>query len=184
MTAPALACRIDDRLREVPLDPLAYAAAADEWVAAIEAARSQPAQLLRLLEDAAPHFRIAGRGEDARRTAAAAVALAEILERPRAIFVNQLALARALQWEGRYDLATPLFDRLEAQARSSGEVRDRLHDVLHCAGTNLYEQQHYAEAARCFREALRLRRALGDEALMEATAEALRRTQELSSAAR
>jgi tetratricopeptide (TPR) repeat protein len=172
----ALVWRIDERLREVPEDPLAFEAAADEWVAAIEAARSQPARLLRLLEEAAPHFRIAGRSEEARKTASAAVALAQLLEQPRAVFVNQLALARALQWEARYDLSTPLFDQLLTQARTSGELADRLHEVLHFAGTNLFEQQRHAEAARCFREALILRRALGKEALMEATADALRLT--------
>jgi len=174
----ALAWRIDARLREVPVDPLAFEAAADEWVAAIEAARLQPSRLLRLLEDAAPHFRIAGRSEDARKTASAAIALAQLLEEPRAIFTNQLALARALQWEERYDLSTPLFDQLVAQARNSPELAYRLHDALHFAGTNLFEQQRHAEAARFFREALALRRALGEEALMEATADALRRTKD------
>jgi hypothetical protein len=57
-----LAWRIDERLREVPIDPDAFEKAADERVAQIEAARGQPARLLRLLEEAAPLFRIAGRG--------------------------------------------------------------------------------------------------------------------------
>ena len=173
-----LALRIDERLREVPVDPHAFGKAADERVAQIEAARGQPARLLRLLEEAAPLLRIAGRAEDARKTAAAAIALAQLLEKPISVFVNQLALARALQWEGRYEISTPLFDQLVVQARSTAEFSDRLHDVLHFAGTNLYEQGRCPEAARAFREALKLRRALGDEPLMEATADALRITKE------
>src|ERR1700682_1607491 len=156
-----LAWRIDEQLREVPVDPHAFEKAADERVAQIEAARGQPARLLRLLEEAAPLFRIAGRGEDARKTAAAAIALAQLLEKPLSIFVNQLALARALQWEGRYEISTPLFDQLIAQARSTAELSGELHDVLHCAGTNLHEQGRHQEAARLFREALKLRRVLG-----------------------
>jgi tetratricopeptide (TPR) repeat protein len=176
----ALAWRIDERLREVPIDPRAFDKAADERVAAIEASRSRPARLLELLEEAAPLFRIAGRAEDARKTAAAAIALAQLLEKPHALFVNQLALARALQWEARYDISTPLFDQLVVQARSLAQFAGRLHEVLHFAGTNLFEQGRYPEAARHFREALKLRRELGEEALMEATADALRRTREKS----
>lgn len=175
---PALGWRVDERLREVPIDPRAYEKAADDRVAAIEAARSHPAKLLQLLEEAAPVFRIAGRAEEARKTAAAAIALAQLLEKPNAIFANQLALARALQWEARYEISTPLFDQLVVQARSSEEFAGRLHDVLHFAGTNLFEQARYPEAARLFREALKLRRELGEAALMEATADALRRTKE------
>jgi tetratricopeptide (TPR) repeat protein len=175
-----LAWRIDGRLREVPVDAHAFDTAADERVAQIEGARGEPARLLRLLEEAAPLFRIAGRDEDARKTAAAAIALAQLLEKPLSVFVNQLALARALQWERRYEISTPLFDQLVVQARSTEELSDRLHDVLHFAGTNLYEQRRYSEAARLFREALKLRRALGEEALMEATADALRLTKEKS----
>lgn len=176
--ATLLACRLDERLREVPLDPRAFERAADDRVAAIEAARSQPALLLPLLEEAAPIFRIAGRGEDAHKTAAAAIALAQLLDKPLSVFVNRLALARALQWESRYQLATALFDQLVAQARSSPELEGRLHDALHYAGTNFYEQGRHAEAARYFREALKLRRRIGDEALMEVTAHALRRARE------
>jgi tetratricopeptide (TPR) repeat protein len=177
-----LAWRLDARLREVPVDPRAFEKAADERVAQIEAARGEPARLLRLLEEAAPLFRIAGRGDDARKTAAAAIAVAQLLEKPVAVFANQLALARALQWEGRYEISTPLFDQLVVQARSTAELTDRLHDVVYFAGTNLFEQGRYPEAARLFREALKLRRALGDGPLMEATADALRLAKEKSAA--
>ena len=178
MKKSALTWRTDERLREVPVDREAYEKAADERVAQIEAARGEPARLLRLLEEAAPIFRIAGRGDDARKTAAAAIALAELLEKPRSVFASQLALARALQWEERYDLATPLFEQLIVQARSAAQFTDRLHEVLHCAGTNLYEQRRFAESARLFREALKMRRALGEEALLESTADALQRAKE------
>jgi tetratricopeptide (TPR) repeat protein len=162
-----LAWRLDARLREVPVDPRAFEKAADERVAQIEAARGEPARLLRLLEEAAPLFRIAGRGDDARKTAAAAIAVAQLLEKPVAVFANQLALAR---------------DQLVVQARSTAELTDRLHDVVYFAGTNLFEQGRYPEAARLFREALKLRRALGDGPLMEATADALRLAKEKSAA--
>jgi tetratricopeptide (TPR) repeat protein len=176
--AHGLGWRIDERLREVPLDAHAYEKAADERVAQIEAARGQPARLLRLLEESAPIFRIAGRAEDARKTASAAIALAQLLEKPASVFENQIALARALQWERRYEISTPLFDQLIVQARSTPDYAGRLHDILHFAGTDLYEQARFGEAARLFREALKLRRALGDETLMEASAEALRLSKE------
>lgn len=177
-----LTWRLDTRLREVPTDPTAFDKAADERVAQIEAARGQPTRLLHLLEEAGPLFRIAGRGEDARKTAAAAIAVAQLLQKPLAVFVNQLSLARALQWEGRYEISTPLFDQLVVQARATQELTALLHDALYFAGTNSFEQGRYPEAARLFREALKLRRALGDEPLMEATAEALRLAKEKSAA--
>ena len=176
----ALAWRFDARLREVPVDAAAFAAAVDRRVDDIAQARSQPARLLAMLGEATPLLRIAGRLEEARRTASAAIALAELLEDVRTAYVNRIRLAHVMQWECRYELANPLFDQLISQARASPELADLTDTVLQHAGKNLFDQRRYAEAARCFREALTLRRAKGDEALMEASAQALRITQALA----
>src|SRR5438552_3850532 len=113
-----MAFTLDARLREVPDDPAALERRVDALIEQISTARSQPAQLLAMLQAAAPFILVAGRIDEARRTASAAIALAELLEDGLAVFVNELQLARVLRREGRFDLATPLFDRLIAHARS------------------------------------------------------------------
>jgi tetratricopeptide (TPR) repeat protein len=144
----------------------------------IATARSQPARLLAMLSQAAPLLRIAGRLEEARKTASAAIALAELVEDPRAVLVNQLALAQVMQWEGRFEISTPLFDQLISQARSIPIYAEFLDGVLFDAGRNLFEQQRYGEAARFLRESQAMRRAAGMDGLLEMTAEALRRTKD------
>jgi tetratricopeptide (TPR) repeat protein len=176
--AAPLAWRLDERLREVPLDADAFARAVDAMVDEISTARSQPARLLAMLTEAAPLLRITGRLEEARKTASAAIALAELVEDPRAVLVNQQALAQSMQRDGRFEISTPLFDQLISQARSIPLYADRLHAVLFDAGRNLFDQKRYAEAARFFRESQALRRVEGLEALLEASAEALRRTKQ------
>jgi tetratricopeptide (TPR) repeat protein len=181
--ADPLAWRYDAALREVPVDAKAFAQAVDRRVEEIAAARSQPKRLLAMLGEATPLLRIAGRLEEARRTASAAIAIAELLEDSRAAFASRVGLAAVMQWEGRFELSTPLFDQLIAQVRGTPELADLADEVLQQAGKNLLQQRRYAEAARCFRDALKLRRAKGDDALMEASAEALRVTQAAEQAA-
>lgn len=181
--ADPLAWRYDAALREVPVDAKAFAQAVDRCVEEIAAARSQPKRLLAMLGEATPLLRIAGRLEEARRTASAAIAIAELLEDARAAFASRVGLAAVMQWEGRFELSTPLFDQLIAEARGTPALADLADEVLQQAGKNLLQQRRYAEAARCFRDALKLRRAKGDDALMEASAEALRVTQAAEQAA-
>lgn len=173
MTADALAWRLDGRLREIPVDPVAFAAEAERLTDAIRAMHSQPRELLAALGEAAPVLRIAGRLEEAQRAASAAVALADLLGDRRAAFENQLRLAHAMQWQGQFALSTPLFDLLVAQARSMGEFRDLLDTALHHAGLDLFDQGRLAEAAHCFREALALREARGEAGLAQTSADAL-----------
>src|SRR5258708_22453565 len=82
MTAelPPLAWRLDARLREAPVDPTAFPRAVDARVDEIATARSQPARLLAMLVEAAPLLRVSGPLEEARKTASAAIALAELLQ--------------------------------------------------------------------------------------------------------
>jgi hypothetical protein len=130
----AFAVRLDERLHETPVDAAAFALALDALVEEIAQARSQPARLLAMLAKAAPLLRAGGRLEEARRTASAAIALAELLEDAGAVYVNQLELARVMQWERRFEIATPLYERLVSQARSAPAYAASLHDVLHHAG--------------------------------------------------
>jgi len=174
----ALAWRLDACLREVPADPAAFAREVDERVDEIATARSHPARLLAMLTEAAPLLRIAGRFEEARRTASAALALAELVEDASLAFANELALAQVLQREARFELSTPLYERLVARARSMPGHSHQLHEVLFEAGRNLFDQRLFAQAARCFRESQALRRAAGLEHLPEPTAEAIRRAAE------
>lgn len=169
-------------LREQPIDPEAFAAEVDRRLEEITTARSQPAKLLAMLVDVAPLLRIAGRLEDSRKTAAAAIALAELVEDPISAFRARFALAQVMQREERRELATLLYDQLIAQARSSPPLAPFLHDVLFSAGTNLFDQQRPAEAARYFRESQSLRRAEGLDDLLEMSAEALRLTASRASA--
>jgi tetratricopeptide (TPR) repeat protein len=178
----ALAWHLDARLREVPGDPVAFARAVDAKVDEISTARSQPARLLAMLSEAGPLLRIAGRLDEARKTVSAAIALAELVEDPGAVLVNQLALAQVMQWQGRFDISTLLFDQLISQARSIPIYAQYLDGVLFDAGRNLFDQNRHSEAARFFRESQRLRRAQGMEHLLEMSAEALRRNKEASGA--
>jgi tetratricopeptide (TPR) repeat protein len=173
-TRAELAWRLGAGLREEPVDPHGFNQAIDKLVDEIAHARSQPARLLAMLQQATPLLRIAGRLEEARKTASAAIALAELVEDPVAVFANQLALAQVMQREGRYEISTPLFDQLIAQVRSSPALAATLHDVLFNAGRNLFDQERFAEAGRCFRESQRLRRSLGLDHLLEISAEAIR----------
>ena len=176
----ALAWRLDESLRETPLDAGAFAQGVDAKVDEIATARSQPARLLAMLSEAAPLLRIAGRREEARKTASAAIALAELVEDARAVHTNQAALAQVMQWEGRFEISTPLFDQLISQSRSIPLYADFLDGVLFDAGRNLFAQKRYAEAARYFRESQGLRRSQGMDELLELSAEALRRTKAAS----
>ena len=172
---------LDSRLRETPVDREAFAREVDKLVDEIATERSQPARLLAMLSEVAPLLRIAGRIEEARKTVSAAIALAELLEDENAVFLNQLELAQVMHWEGRFEISTPLFDRLVAQARSVPAFAEFLHDVLHHAGANLFAQERYSEAARFFRESQALRRKGGFTELLEVSAEAIRRTTQLAS---
>jgi tetratricopeptide (TPR) repeat protein len=171
---------LDERLREMPRDRGALERRVEALLAEIATARSQPAQLLGMLQAAAPLLLAAGRIDAAHRTASAAIAIAELLEDVKAVFLNQLALAKALRWEGRFELATPLFDRLVAQARSVPAFAPHLYNALFEAGANLFEQSRYREAARYFREARQLRRLEGADADLDAVTHALRLTAERS----
>ena len=177
-TPGTLAWQLDGRLREAPQDADAFAMAVDAKVDAIATARSQPARLLAMLSEAAPLLRIAGRLDEARKTASAAIALAELVEDPRAVLANQLALAQVMQWQGRFEISTPLFDQLISQARSIPIYAEFLDAILFDAGRNLFEQKRYSEAARFFREAQAMRRSGGMDDLLEMTAEALRLTRQ------
>ena len=168
------AWRLGPRLHEEPVDAAAFAAEVDRLLGEITTARSQPARLLAMLIETAPLLRIAGRLEESRKTAAAAIALAELVEDPVAAFRGRLLLAQVMHREGRYELSTPLFDQLIAQARSSPALASLLHDILFCAGANLFDQDRNAEAARCFRESQALRRAANLDGLVELSAHALR----------
>lgn len=170
------AWRLGPGLREEPVDPARFAEEVDRLLDEITTARSQPARLLAMLGEAAPLLRIAGRLEDSRKTAAAAIALAELVEDSVAAFRGRLALAQVMQREGRFELATPLYDQLIGEARSSPALARFLHDVLFSAGTNLFDQRRPAEAARYFRESQALRRAENMDELLEMSAEALRLT--------
>ncbi len=163
-------------LREEPVDPQAFGAEVDRLLDRITTARSQPAKLLAMLAEAAPLLRIAGRLEESRKTAAAAIALAELVEDSTAAFANRIALAQAMHREGHYEIATLLFDQLIAQSRSSPGLAAFLHDILFHAGVNLFDQHRHAEAARYLRESQSIRRAANMEELLEMSAEALRQT--------
>lgn len=176
----ALAWRLGPGLREEPVDRDAFNNTVDELVENIAHARSQPARLLAMLQEAAPLLRIAGRLEEARKTASAAIALAELVEDSAAVFAGQHALAQVMQIEGRYDISTPLYDQLIVQARSAPALASLLHAVLFDAGRNHFEQGRHAEAARCFRDSQALRRAEGLTQLLEMSAEALRQNAQAS----
>jgi tetratricopeptide (TPR) repeat protein len=87
----------------------------------------------------------------------------------------QAVLARAryahvLQWQGRFDEATAEFQRCLASAADAG---GRAHLVYQHAGKCAYDLCDWTAAVTHFREALRLREALGDPELIESARLAL-----------
>jgi tetratricopeptide (TPR) repeat protein len=168
------AWRLGPGLVEEPVEPDAFRAEVDRLLDEVTSARSQPARLLAMLTALAPLLRIAGRLEESRKAAAVGIALAELVEDAHAAFANRIALAQVMQREGRYEIATPLFEQLIAQAQSSPGLGDFLHDILFNAGVNFYSQGRHAEAARFFRESQALRRSANMEDLLELSAEAIR----------
>ena len=168
------AWRLGPGLIEEPIEPDAFRAEVDRLLDEVTTARSQPAKLLAMLGAVAPLLRIAGRLEESRKTAAAAIALAELVEDANAAFANRIALAQVMEREGRFEIATPLFDQLIAQAKSAPALGHFLHDILFHAGVNLFRQNRHAEAARFFRESQALRRSANMEDLLELSAEAIR----------
>ena len=168
------AWRLGPGLIEEPVEPEAFRAEVDRLLDEATTARSHPAKLLAMLTSVAPLLRIAGRHEESRKAATAAIALAELVEDANAAFANRIALAQVMQREGRYEIATPLFDQLIAQAHSSPDLAHFLHDILFNAGVNFYSQGRHAEAARFFRKSQALRRSANMEDLLELSAEAIR----------
>jgi hypothetical protein len=112
--------------------------------------------------------------DEARKTASAAIALAELVEDPAAEFAGQLSLAQLMRQERHYEISTPLFEQLIARARAMQAHAGSLHEVLFEAGCDLFHQKRFAQAVRLFRESQSLRRSLAREDLLEVTADAIR----------
>lgn len=116
------------------------------------------------------NYRAIGRLSEAVAHGEAALATARELGKAKAVASNAIRLATAYQYAGRHDEALALFEEASALTRRLGVLHDF---ALQHMGKCLAELGRIEEARACFTEALALRRARGDGALIASTEEAL-----------
>lgn len=102
-----------------------------------------------------------------------ALDLAEQLGDERLIFINRIRLAHVYQWQAQYTRSNELFETLLAACRDQPLLASHVDFLYQHAGKNALDQQQYDRAVYYFQEALRLRRAKADPALIESTEQAL-----------
>lgn len=102
-----------------------------------------------------------------------ALDLAEQLDDQRLILVNRIRLAHVYQWQAQYARSNELFENLLATSHDQPLLASHLDFLYQHAGKNALDQQQYDRAEHYLREALRLRRAKADPALIESTKHAL-----------
>jgi kanamycin kinase len=133
-------------------------------------AREEQDAELAALGALADAYRLLGRLDEAVHHGEEAVALARALDRPKSLVSNLVRLATALQYRHAHADAEPLFVEARALAAGLGLLEDF---VLQHHGKSLAEQGRWDEAIAAFEQAMALREARGDEALIDSTREAL-----------
>jgi tetratricopeptide (TPR) repeat protein len=109
--------------------------------------------------------------EAARRVLGEALSLAIGRGDPRAEVAARINLGDALRYSGDLEAAAAQYEPALALARDA--VPDRVDFALQHYGKHLIDAGRADEAVACLREALRLRQAKGDQALVESTIKAL-----------
>ncbi|MEB3329581.1 MAG: tetratricopeptide repeat protein [Candidatus Sericytochromatia bacterium] len=115
-------------------------------------------------------YRLLGRLDEAVRHGEEAVDLARALDRPKSLVSNLIRLATALQYRQAHADAEPLFAEARQLARQLGLLEDF---ALQHHGKSLAEQGRWDEAIAALEQALTLREARGDAALIASSREAL-----------
>jgi HTH-type transcriptional regulator, pleiotropic regulator of extracellular virulence genes len=151
----------------------------DQWEQEVDQLRSELNQVSRPQDE----LSILGRLGDRLRLSAdtraeslsmlyRAVQLATELDADTSRIANQIRLATALQYAGRHLEAIRLFEETLSLIRQTDQT-PLLDYALQHFGKCLAEVNEVERAAGCFRQALKIRRDLGDRGLLDSTLEAL-----------
>ncbi|MBL8520010.1 MAG: tetratricopeptide repeat protein [Betaproteobacteria bacterium] len=119
------------------------------------------------------YSRILGHLEQAEASLRSAVDLSRSVLDTRLVFINELRLAHVHQWQGRFDLSTPMFEELLLRAEKDRHLGLLLDFAMQHAGKNAFDQGKYAEALSHFAGALALRRLKNDARLLQSTETAI-----------
>lgn len=153
-----------------PVDAVALRAAVDARLAELDSVTA-PRERLNLLRRIGHGLIALGGFGAARRVLREALSLAVELGDPRAEVATRINLGDALRHAGDLAAAAAQYEAALALARRA--VPDRVDFALQHYGKHLIDAGRVDEAVECLREALRLRQAKGDPALIESTRKAL-----------
>jgi tetratricopeptide (TPR) repeat protein len=157
-------------LRDEPKNAALLANKVDQKLIELATARSSEDQraTLILLGQIGELCRAIGQQTEAVALLTEAVALARESHDSQAIIINQIRLATALQYQGEHDRAAALFEHLLTLPEQSHRGF-----VLQHFGKCLCEMGRVVEGIGCFEQALVVRQAAGQLALLTSTQDAL-----------
>lgn len=165
----------DADLRETPHDRAVMAQAVAHLAAQLADLSPVSRERARTLGLVGVYARILGDFATAHAALEEACVVSERLGDRRLHLVNELRVAHVYQWQRRFDISDARFAALERCA-ADPELRPHLDFACQHAGKNLFDQGRYEEAERLFVQALELRRARGDQELIDSTLLALETT--------
>jgi tetratricopeptide (TPR) repeat protein len=124
------------------------------------------------------YSRILGQLDSAEASLKSAVEMSQSVLDARLVYINELRLAHVYQWQGRFELSTPMFEELLVRAEKDRHLGLLLDFAMQHAGKNAFDQGKYAEALSHFAGALALRRLKNDARLLHSTETAIAVTRE------
>lgn len=163
----------DERLREVPNDPVSMGHGIDWLCEQLERPGPSLREQARLAGQIGAYGRMLGRDALALAALQRALRIAMELGDQRLLVVNMLRLAHLEQWQGRFEESTPRFAWAIQQCEEHPELAGLLDTAYQHAGKNAFDQGQHALAHQYFSRALELRRQKGDPELLRSTEHAL-----------
>ncbi|SIT81761.1 tetratricopeptide repeat protein [Edaphobacillus lindanitolerans] len=164
----------DENLREVPVsrtDMLCY----------VKHLKSRSEQICENDEELAGTYsligvysRMLGHMEDSKKYLRLAIGMNNRSGDLERLFVNELRLAYAYQWEHDYLRSNELFEKLMVQSETDREHRIYQDFVYQHHGKNLFDQGDYQSALTYFERALGIRQEKANEELIDSTEFAIR----------
>lgn len=159
----------DDKLREIPESPsdvLNYISDQNEKLKLTLA----PIERVKILGEIGSYARILNRLNDAESFLSEAIALIDKHDLGVKLWVvNAIRLAHVYQWMGAYEVAEEMFFNIVKMCQERQEVAYYLNFSLQHFGKLYFELSDYQKALGYFQEALELRKALGDEKLIQSS---------------
>jgi tetratricopeptide (TPR) repeat protein len=176
---PNLSYTFDSNLRDIPDSPQDVEAEITSLSTLLSALPSpEPgtgnSDRIRLLGQLGHYSRLLNRLDEAERYLRQALDLSRQQDARIPLLVNSIRLAHVYQWQGRFDLAEPIFlDAIRLCEDPASEYADYLDFALQHYGKCLFDMGRYREAEVCFAKALQIRNQKGDPDLIQSTQYAL-----------